>query len=256
MTNKDRCLLAAPIKKLVTFLCAFWVSPGTDDAAIGFYLLIWSNYLHISIFFLSAVKLKACATSRCLSEANACWIQSICHQTVFIHSSKNSVNGGQVVEEKGEPIVFKTDQLSWAFVSNFLKKKKNHYYVRIVVSYTAINTVRNNLSWSAAEASAQNQAKAQLNCLNLKILSCFRGQQLHFIRGGEKKASERVSDQLTECNVKPWVSVEAAKHRARLGKQHLQRTVNMGKEQSGLFPLGIYSRGNEKKEREMRSHWG
>lgn len=40
-----------------------------------------------------------------------------------------------------------------------------------------------------------------------------------------------------------------------LGKQHLQSTVNMGKEQSGLFPLGIYSRGNEKKgEREMRSH--
>lgn len=35
-----------------------------------------------------------------------------------------------------------------------------------------------------------------------------------------------------------------------LGKRHLQRTVNMGKEQSGLFPLGIYSRGNEKKERE------
>lgn len=184
MINKDRCLLAAPIKKLVTFLCAFWVSPGTDAAAIGLYLLIWSNYLHYH-FFLSAVKSKACATSRCLSEANACWIQSICHQTVFIHSSKNSVNGGQVVEEKGEPIVFKTDQLSWAFVSNFLKKKKNPDYVRIVVCYTAINTVCNNLSWSAAEASAQNQAKAQLNCLNLKILSCFRGQQLHFI-GGEK----------------------------------------------------------------------
>lgn len=35
-----------------------------------------------------------------------------------------------------------------------------------------------------------------------------------------------------------------------LGKQHLQRTVNMGKEQSALFPLGIYSRENEKKERE------
>lgn len=39
-----------------------------------------------------------------------------------------------------------------------------------------------------------------------------------------------------------------------LGEQHLQSTVNMGNEQSGLFPLGLYSRGNEKKTREMASH--
>lgn len=39
-----------------------------------------------------------------------------------------------------------------------------------------------------------------------------------------------------------------------LGEQHLQSTVNMGNEQSGLFPLGLYSRGNEKKTREMMSH--
>lgn len=36
--------------------------------------------------------------------------------------------------------------------------------------------------------------------------------------------------------------------------EHLQSTVNMGNEQSGLFPLGIYNRGNEKKTREMASH--
>lgn len=36
-----------------------------------------------------------------------------------------------------------------------------------------------------------------------------------------------------------------------MGKQHLQSTFNMENEQSGLFPLGIYSRGNEKKTREM-----
>lgn len=38
-----------------------------------------------------------------------------------------------------------------------------------------------------------------------------------------------------------------------LGEQHLQSTVNMGNEQSGLFPLGFYSRGNEKKTRDDKS---
>lgn len=38
-----------------------------------------------------------------------------------------------------------------------------------------------------------------------------------------------------------------------LGEQHLQSTVNMGNEQSGLFPLGLYSRGNERKTRDDES---
>lgn len=38
-----------------------------------------------------------------------------------------------------------------------------------------------------------------------------------------------------------------------LGEQHLQSTVNMGNEQSGLFPLGLYSRGNEKRQRDDES---
>lgn len=38
-----------------------------------------------------------------------------------------------------------------------------------------------------------------------------------------------------------------------MGKQHLQSTVNMANEQSGLFPLGIYSRGNEKEKRDDES---
>lgn len=167
-------------------------------------LLPVSIYVSLAFLSLSAVKSKAWASSRRPSEANACWIQSVCHQTVFIHPSENSVDGGQVVEDTGEPTVFKTDQLSWAFVSDFLKKNTRHY-ARTVVSYTAINTMWNNRSWSA-----QTRGKAQLNRLNLKILSSLNwlwheGQKLHVIKG-QKKVSERVGDQLKGCGIKPRVS--------------------------------------------------
>lgn len=74
--------------------------------------------------------------------------------------------------------------------------------------------------------------------------------------------SDKATGEWTELLNHEWVSVErrggkAATHTARpgFGEKHLQRTVNMGNEQSGLFPLGLYSRGNEKKTREMTSHW-
>lgn len=134
---------------------------------------------------------------------------------LFIHSSQKSVNGGQKVEEKGEAIVPQTDQLSWAFVSNLFKKKNP---IGIVVSYTAMTPMCNNLSFSAAEEFAQNQGKAQLNWPNLKILSSFnwlwhKGQQLHFVKGQKRWANNLTGVKSNQG----WVSVEAAKHRARPG---------------------------------------
>lgn len=78
-----------------------------------------------------------------------------------------------------------------------------------------------------------------------------------------KDQIEWVSDKAgewTELLNHEWISVKKKKKEATqtqqgLGEQHLQSTVNMGNEQSGLFPLGLYSRGNEKKTREMMSHW-
>lgn len=75
-----------------------------------------------------------------------------------------------------------------------------------------------------------------------------------------KKATEWVSDKATGERTgllnHEWVSVERIQPHTHtqqgLGEQHLQSTVNMGNEQSGLFPLGLY---NERKTTEMTSHW-
>lgn len=97
--------------------------------------------------------------------------------------------------------------------------------------------------------------QAQLNCPNSKNLTDC---------GGKIKdlcllplPSDKATGEWTVLLNHEWVSVERKNKAATqgMGKQHLQSTVNMGNEQSGLFPLGIYSRGNEKNTREMASHW-
>lgn len=80
----------------------------------------------------------------------------------------------------------------------------------------------NNLSWSAAEASAEKQGKSSAELSQLeKFFHVLEVNNYTSLGTKKKKASERVSDQLTECNVKPWVSVEAAKHRAKAGEATL-----------------------------------